>query len=1054
MRFVPKVILILLTSLLLHACNGGSSDEATNTETTDSANRITIGGSVGDGPIIGATVIIKNNQGTILATATSDDHANYSISLDVHDEDLPLLLEASGGLDLVTGTSPDFPLASAVTNTTSQQANLNPHSTFITKAASMMSGGINANNLAQAKGFVITKLNYGLDPELVDDPTTAIVNVDNVVTLTHASEALAEMLRRSSQVIGNGTDETTVLSSLASDLADGVLDGVGRAGTNAYYTAVSHVVGFQVLIETMLHDLYVNGVSADAALTAAINTIMETSSKTVINDDSTNIHKVMIDQAKSALEAIRAIDSSITLNDLKQVLEDLGDGATTEEMIAALAQYSLDLTISQTLDSSIELVSSVSEEEIEAINVAANSSDSEIDLLQNTAPTISGTPAESVTVGETYRFTPNTSDPDNDNLSFNVVNLPAWASFDNTNGVLSGIPEPTDAGTYTNILISVSDGIDTATLPSFGISVTDIGGDPAPSLVPGAPILASASLNGSSVVLVWTQDNAVPAGGYDIVLDGVDTNTQYRTTLLTAEIPNLDTSVRHCFAVQARYTDTNQFFDSNELCVETVQSLNTAPMISGTPPTSAAEGVYYLFTPGASDVDGDSLAFSIINGPRWANFNTTTGTLSGTPGYEDAGLYTNIRISVSDGSISTALNSFSISVENTNRAPSISGTPVSSVAEGENYQFVPNSSDPDSDVVTFTVVNLPAWANFNSSTGAITGTPGYDDAGSYGNIQIRVSDGLDSASLPTFSINVLNTDLGGVFNFTSTSSSVNEGDAVSLTITRTNGDGEASVSYGTNGVTALHAEDYWGFNPRELVFAIGETSKQVSIQTVDNNVTESDETFEVYLTSPSTNYTIGSSARNIVTIIDDDQATNNPPEISGNPPSSVVEGSLYSFTATASDPDNNELNFSVANLPGWLSFDTTDGSLTGIPQSSDIGTYVDIAITVSDGPASATLGPFSITVEPNSNLGLVNLSWVIPTTRTDSSALSLSEIGGYRIYMGTTSDNLEMIVDINDGSTTSYSVDNLSAGTYYFAVTTYDMDDNESAFSNIAQKSM
>jgi hypothetical protein len=862
------------------------------------------------------------------------------------------------------------------------------------------------------------------------------------------------MLRRSSKVIGNGTDETTILSSLASDLTDGALDGVGAAGTNAYHTAVSHVVSFQVLIETMLHDLSVNGVSADDALTAAISTIMDTSSKTVINDDSTNIHKALIDQAKLALEAIRVLDSSVTLNDLKQVLVDLGDSSTTEDMIAALAQYSIDLTISQTLVSSIELVNSVSEEEIVAINLAANTTDTEIDIVQNTAPIISGTPAESVVVGEVYTFTPTASDPDDDSLSYSVANLPPWASFDSTNGMLSGIPEPTDVGTFNNILISVSDGINTATLPAFGIAVTDLEGDPASSLVPGAPTLTSATPDGSSVVLVWTQENAVPDGGYDIILDGVDTDTQYRTTQLTADILNLDTSERHCFAIQARYIDANQFFGSNELCVEAVQPVNTTPTISGIPPTNTAEGVAYLFTPDVLDIDGDNLTFSIINLPRWANFNITTGTLSGTPGYEDAGLYSNIIISVSDGSTSTSLNSFSISVENTNRTPSISGTPATSVAEGDSYQFIPDSADPDNDVLTFTVTNLPAWANFNDSTGTIAGTPDYDDAGIYGNIQISVTDGVAAAALPTFSINVLDTDLGGVFNFTNTTSSVSEGDTVNLTITRSNGDGEASIMYGANEVTALHAEDYWGFNPTELIFADGETSKLVSVQTINDSMVENDETFEIYLTSPSVNYTIGANARITVTILDNDEATNNPPVIIGNPPTNVTEGQLYSFTPTASDPDGDNLSFSVSNLPAWLSFNTTDGSLTGIPDSSDIGTYVDISISVSDGQDNSTLDPFSISVEPAPNVGSVTLSWAIPTTRTDGSVLTLSDIGGYRVYMGTSSSNLEMIVDINDGSTNSHSITTLPAGTYYFAVTCYDMDDNESTFSTIAEKTI
>jgi hypothetical protein len=55
--------------------------------------------------------------------------------------------------------------------------------------------------------------------------------------------------------------------------------------------------------------------------------------------------------------------------------------------------------------------------------------------------------------------------------------------------------------------------------------------------------------------------------------------------------------------------------------------------------------------------------------------------------------------------------------------------------------------------------------------------------------------------------------------------------------------------------------------------------------------------------------------------------------------------------------------------------------------------------------------------------------------------------------MGTTADSLEEIVELADGSINDYVVDNILTGDYYFAVTTYDTDGNESEFSNIALKS-
>lgn len=94
-----------------------------------------------------------------------------------------------------------------------------------------------------------------------------------------------------------------------------------------------------------------------------------------------------------------------------------------------------------------------------------------------------------------------------------------------------------------------------------------------------------------------------------------------------------------------------------------------APIISGAPAAAGTAGTYYSFTPSALDPDGTPLTFSIANKPSWATFSTVTGMLSGIP---TPGVYNDIRITASDGTLTTLLTAFSINV-----APSgAGGTPV------------------------------------------------------------------------------------------------------------------------------------------------------------------------------------------------------------------------------------------------------------------------------------------------------------------------------------------------------------------------------------------
>jgi hypothetical protein len=110
---------------------------------------------------------------------------------------------------------------------------------------------------------------------------------------------------------------------------------------------------------------------------------------------------------------------------------------------------------------------------------------------------------------------------------------------------------------------------------------------------------------------------------------------------------------------------------------------------------------------------------------------------------------------VSDGTLGASLPAFTIAVSApADPPPTISGTPATSVAAGMAYSFTPTTTDPSGNPLTFSIENLPGWANFNAQTGNLSGTPGAGDVGNYANIVISVSDGTSAATLAAFSISV------------------------------------------------------------------------------------------------------------------------------------------------------------------------------------------------------------------------------------------------------------------------------------------------------------
>lgn len=180
---------------------------------------------------------------------------------------------------------------------------------------------------------------------------------------------------------------------------------------------------------------------------------------------------------------------------------------------------------------------------------------------------------------------------------------------------------------------------------------------------------------------------------------------------------------------------------------------------------------------------------------------------------------------------------------------------------------------------------------------------------------------------------------------------------------------------------------------------------------------------------------------------------NAPPTIQGQPSGSVQAGQAYTFQPSADDPDGDALTFSVTNLPDWASFDSSTGRLSGTPASADIATYSSIGITVSDGQASDSLSAFSIAVtDVAAGTGTATLSWTPPTENSDGTALV--DLAGYEVHYGLSQSNLNQTVTLSNASLSTYMVEHLGSGKWYFALVAVNSHGTTSVFSAVASKTI
>ena len=87
---------------------------------------------------------------------------------------------------------------------------------------------------------------------------------------------------------------------------------------------------------------------------------------------------------------------------------------------------------------------------------------------------------------------------------------------------------------------------------------------------------------------------------------------------------------------------------------------------------------------------------------------------------------------------------------------------------------------------------------------------------------------------------------------------------------------------------------------------------------------------------------------------------------------------------------------------------------------------------------------------PPSQARAATLEWTAPTTQTNGA--QLADLAGYRIHYGKSAQTLDQTIEIRNASISTYLVEDLAPGTYYFAVTAFNSRNLESERSNAGKK--
>jgi hypothetical protein len=544
---------------------------------------------------------------------------------------------------------------------------------------------------------------------------------------------------------------------------------------------------------------------------------------------------------------------------------------------------------------------------IQGVNTAPVADDQSVSTDEDTA--------QSVTLTAT--------DANDDTLVYSIVAQP-------TNGTLSGTAPNV---TYTpnvnysgsdSFTFKANDGTVDSNVATVSITVDAVNDLPVAS---------------STLSLITNQDTAISSALFGFDVEGATLTYAISSAPTLGTISDFNaTTGAFTYTPNASSTGSDSFtFTVHDGVVAstpaivgiTILAVNHAPVAFASAITTD-EDTATSSTLSGIDSDGNAITYEISSNPAHgalSGFNALTGAYTYTPtsNYNGSDSFT---FTVNDGTVDSNVATVSIVVTSVNDVPVLGDINDVTSDEGSPVAFTASGSDADEGTLAYSLSgDVPAGATINPSTGEFSWTPTETQNGTH-TFSVVVSDGQggQTSQSVTFTINEVNS--------TPTVQSI----AVSTQLNA------------AKTITLLGADS--DIPTQTLTYAISTNPTNGTLGSISGNqVTYTPN--ENYTGSDTFTYTVSdgvvSSSEGTVTIT----TGNDTPALGEVSNQTVAEGSLLSFTVTASDQNEDPLTFSLSgDVPAGATINPSTGEFSWVPTEEQGGTSYTFSIQVTDGNAT------------------------------------------------------------------------------------------------------
>ena len=581
--------------------------------------------------------------------------------------------------------------------------------------------------------------------------------------------------------------------------------------------------------------------------------------------------------------------------------------------------------------------------------------------------------AQSSAEGAIISFQTQAADPDGNEITRSVTGLPAGLTMD-ANGLITGTVSYSAAeqssgtgsanGTYQITLSAVDSAGETAS-QNFTWTISDTYRPPVVAHI------ANQSSHEGDYVLLASGATAPEGNPFTFSATGlpsgltINPNSGAISGALDFSDAEASTGTNPAgtYQVTVMATDTTGAAGSQSF-TWTVADTDRAPTLANPGAQVNQEGDVVSLPLNASDLDGNTLAYSASGLPGGLAINAATGVIAGTLDFNDAeqssgsgslgaGQYS-VTVTVSDGHGGSVNQTFAWSVSNAPRPGQVS-------AEGAVISYLALPTDPAGKSLTYTASGLPGGLSINTSTGLISGALAYTDAETSGvspavagqyQVTVTATDSQGNVSSESYAWMVTHADEPPAVTNPGAQTDA-EGNAIDLPIVATDAEGNA-LTFSASGLPGgVTIDPNTGVITGTLAFGDADVtsgsnppgSYQVTVTATDNQSVSASQTFAWHVAH-----------------------TEQLPIINNPGAQTSTEGGTISLAVVANSPDDDTLHFLATGLPGGISIDQNSGVISGVLDYNDA--------EVSGGAYTVTVAVF----DAHGGVGTSQFNWTVADT--------------------------------------------------------------------------